>query len=112
MLDQLNKLKAPGDVGRKLHARLMERFNDPAVDNWLFEPANEQVAAMPSPPWGSFVGTDAFSSFPHTQAERAAIVSLSALDFKQKLEAGKVRGNGYWRPATVHVSARLSLQCP
>jgi acyl carrier protein len=91
MIDQLNKLKEPGGLGRKLHARLMDRFNDPTVDNWLFEPANEQVYTgrnYPISPWSNFAGTDAYSKFPHTQAERAAIVSLSALDFKHKLEAG------------------------
>ncbi|SPO04420.1 related to lovastatin nonaketide synthase [Cephalotrichum gorgonifer] len=93
MIKQLNKLKAPSGLGRKLHARLMDRFNDPTIDNWIFEPANEQVYTgrnYPISPWSSFAGTDAFSKFPHSQAERATIVSLSALEFKHKLEAGKL----------------------
>lgn len=90
MVNQLNKLKEPGGLGRQLYARLMDRFKDPTIDNWLFEPANEQVYTgrdYPISPWSSFAGTDAYSKFPHMQAERAAIVSLSALEFKRKLEA-------------------------
>ncbi|KAJ3523901.1 hypothetical protein NM208_g12271 [Fusarium decemcellulare] len=91
LLDQFNKLKHPGGLGRKLHARLMQRFQDPTIDNWLFEPANEQVYTgrnYPLSPWGGMAGPDAFSKFPHRQAERAAIVSLSALKLKRNLEAG------------------------
>ncbi|KAF4951266.1 hypothetical protein FSARC_12965 [Fusarium sarcochroum] len=91
LLDQFNQLKQPGGLGRKLHARLTERFQDPTIDNWLFEPANEQVYTgrnYPLSPWGGMAGPDAFSKVPHGQAERAAIVSLSALEFKRNLEAG------------------------
>ncbi|KAJ4177867.1 hypothetical protein NW767_015005 [Fusarium falciforme] len=62
----------------------------PTIDNWLFEPANEQVYTgrnYPLSPWGGMPGPDAFSKFPHRQAERAAIVSLSALKLKRNLEA-------------------------
>ncbi|KFH44962.1 Nonribosomal peptide synthetase-like protein [Hapsidospora chrysogenum ATCC 11550] len=93
LLDQFRMLKQPGGLGRKLHARLMQRFQDPTIDNWLFEPANEQVYTgrnYPLSPWGGMAGPDGSGSFPHRQAERAAIVSLSALKFKRILEAGKM----------------------
>ncbi|KAF7547181.1 hypothetical protein G7Z17_g7924 [Cylindrodendrum hubeiense] len=93
MISLLNKLKAPGSLGTKLHARLVDRFNDPAIDNWLFKPYLETIFTgrnYPVSPFSTFAGSDALSKFPHRQAERAAIISLAALEFKQKLESGKL----------------------
>jgi hypothetical protein len=41
-------------------------------------------------PFSTFAGSDTLSKFPHRQAERAAIISLAALEFKQKLESSRL----------------------
>nr|ALQ32842.1 putative polyketide synthase [Fusarium euwallaceae] len=93
MVTLLQRLSEPGGMGRKLHARLMDRFNNPTIDNWLFKPYLETIFTgrnYPVSPFSTFAGSDTLSKFPHKQAERAAIVSLAALEFKQKLESGKL----------------------
>lgn len=94
MVTLLQRLSEPGGMGRKLHARLMDRFNDPSIDNWLFKPYLETIFTgrnYPVSPFSTFAGSDTLSKFPHRQAERAAIISLAALEFKQKLESGRLK---------------------
>ncbi|KAJ4328568.1 hypothetical protein N0V84_000927 [Fusarium piperis] len=89
----LQRLGEPGGIGRKLHARLMDRFKSPSIDNWLFKPyleTNFTGRNYPVSPFSTFAGSDILSKFPHRQAERAAIISLAALEFKQKLENGRI----------------------
>lgn len=93
MIKLLQRLSEPGGIGRTLHARLMDRFNDPSVDNWLFKPYLETIFTArnyPVSPFSTFAGSDTLSTFPHRQAERAAIISLAAIEFKQKLESGRL----------------------
>ncbi|RSL48017.1 hypothetical protein CEP54_013131 [Fusarium duplospermum] len=93
MVTLLQRLSEPGGIGRKLHARLMDRFNDPSIDNWLFKPYLETIFTgrnYPVSPFSTFAGSDTLSNFPHRQAERAAIISLAILEFKQKLESGRL----------------------
>ncbi|KAL6229322.1 KR domain-containing protein [Aspergillus navahoensis] len=84
----LTAFRKPEGLGRKLHARLQGRYMDPTVDNWLFQPYLVTIFTSrnyPVAPFSTFAGTDPLSDFPHGQAERATVVSLAVLKFKQQL---------------------------
>lgn len=74
--------------GPELQKRLAEsRTKD---ENWPH--ANLYLRRRdPAHPYGMFYGSHILSEIPHTQAERAAIVSLSAWDFKEQLDSGLVK---------------------
>lgn len=89
----VNEFRQPGGFGRKLQARLSQLAHNPKVDNWLneFYAANMYLKKRePLVPWYNFFAAHVFSPIPHTAAERAAIISISAFQFKKKLEAGEV----------------------
>lgn len=83
----------PGNVGQMLQNRLLQRVNDPLIDGWQYDLYNAHVYAKCRAPVNPFqhVGfcfkTDIVL---HGQAEQAAIISLSAFQFKQRLEASEV----------------------
>ncbi|CAD6442880.1 62e7626d-0f35-4e4a-b9b1-5f30bfcc7997 [Sclerotinia trifoliorum] len=84
------ELKIVGGQGQILQARLLERKNDPTIDNWLSDiylsrRFLRQRASLVATQ--SYFGTHPNGRAPHTQAERAAIVSLAALKFKQCYES-------------------------
>lgn len=82
-----------GGYGRQLQGRLEARVKDPNIDNWLSEPYSEKIYLErrdPIHPTGIFYGGHLLSNGLHTQAERAAVVALAALEFKQSVEAGTV----------------------
>jgi acyl carrier protein len=82
-----------GGFGRKLQARLSKLSHDPRVENWLgeFYTTNMFLKSRRTlVPWSNFFATHLVSPFQHTVAERAAIISVAAFQFKQDLEQGKV----------------------
>ena len=75
--------------GRKLNDYLVHTYNDPIQENWLSDmyldrrylrPRTSVVGTM------SYFGTHSRTRYAHSQTERAAIVTLAALRFKQNLE--------------------------
>ena len=82
-----------GGYGRELQGRLEARLRDPNIDNWLLEPYSGKIYLErrdPIHPTGIFYGGHVLNNVIHTQAERAAVVTTAALEFKQSVEAGTV----------------------
>lgn len=89
----VNEFRKPLGFGRKLQARLSQLFHDPRVENWLgeFYTTNMFLKSRGAlVPWSNYFATHFVSPVQHTSAERAAIISTSAFQFKQDLEAGKL----------------------
>ncbi|KAF7879371.1 hypothetical protein EAF04_000567 [Stromatinia cepivora] len=83
------ELKIVGGQGQILQARLLERKNDPTIDNWLSDIYLSRRFLRQRAPLvatQSYFGTHPNGRSPHSQAERATIVTLAALNFKQRYE--------------------------
>ena len=80
-------------LGQKLQERLLERYQDPRIDNWQHD---LQVNAIylkrrdPIHPYGTFYSSHHLTDPPHSQAERAALISAAAYAFKQGLDTGSI----------------------
>jgi hypothetical protein len=83
------EFQKPGGVGQKLYARLVERYN--TLENWLTEIISRTIyldrrySLVKSNIGGSHRTSD--SQIPHTQVERAAIIALTAFNFKLEFES-------------------------
>lgn len=89
----VDDFQKPGGIGSSLQGRLIDRAKDPRIDNWLYDLYNAHVylkQRAPINPWGVFFGSHAPGHFVHSQAERAAIISATTFEFKQRLDAGEV----------------------
>lgn len=87
------ELLKPGGIGQILHSRLECRANDPSIDNWLIDIYNRAIWLQirdTGPRGHNFFGTHALGKVPHTQAERAALVSLAAYEYKLSIDHGTV----------------------
>lgn len=88
---EVEGFRKPGSAGHLLHARLEKLANDPQVDNWQADLYARNTFLRDRTPliprWNYFL-SHLLSPFPHSAAQRAAIVSVAALQFKLKLEAG------------------------
>lgn len=79
--------------GMQLQLRLMDRKHDSRIENWQYD---LQVSSIylkrrdPVYPYGVFYGSHLLTETPHSQAERAAIISIAAYKFKIQLDAGKL----------------------
>jgi acyl carrier protein len=85
--------REPGGFGRKLQVRLSRLFHDPRVENWLgeFYTTNMFLKSRRTlVPWSNFFATHLESPIRHTSAERAAVIAMSAFQFKQDLEHGRI----------------------
>ena len=83
----------PHGLGQGLQSRLQARVNNDNIDNWLFDLYNNHVylkQRAPIVPCGNFFGCHAETEIQHSQAERAAIISKAAFEFKQSLEKGEI----------------------
>lgn len=92
-LEYANELRKPNGFGRELHSRLECLANDPDVDNWqesLYTKGVHLRMRTPLVPRHNFFGSHLESPFPHAPAERAAIISQAAFQFKENLEAGEI----------------------
>ncbi|KFY53300.1 hypothetical protein V496_07727 [Pseudogymnoascus sp. VKM F-4515 (FW-2607)] len=81
------------EEGCKLQDRLLTRLHDPTLDCWLadlYNGSNFLDRNVPLVPFGSFFYTHKLSKFQHTQAERAAVVTKAALQYKEDLELGVI----------------------
>ncbi|KAL8766387.1 MAG: hypothetical protein Q9209_006821 [Squamulea sp. 1 TL-2023] len=89
----VDRFRKPGGSGSTLQGRLVERAEDPRIDSWLYDLYNAHVylkQRAPINPWGAFFGAHAPGRFAQSQAERAAIISATTFQFKQRLDAGEV----------------------
>ena len=82
-------------AGRQLQTRLEKLANDPEIDNWQVDLYTRNTFLrdrMPLIPRWNFYLSHLTSSVPHSPAQRAAIISAAALQFKTDVEAGKLTG--------------------
>jgi hypothetical protein len=92
-ISAVEDFKRPGSIGRLLYDRAAARAADPNVENWEWELQlqrgflDRRVALTP---FTSFWTGHPFSQRPHSQAERAALLTYTTNNFKRKLEAGLV----------------------
>lgn len=94
----IQDFKRPENGGR-LQQRLLERVNDPNLDCWLadlYNNSNFLDRNGPLVPFSSFFYTHKICDIRQTQAERAAIITTAAFEYKLLLEEGKVK------PATLN----------
>ena len=81
------------ELGQKLQKRLLERYQDPRIDDWQHD---LQVNAVylkrrdPIHPYGTFYSSHHLTDPPHGQAERAAVISAAAYEFKQRLDSNNI----------------------
>ena len=81
-------------VGTQLQERLMHRKNDPQIDNWQYDLHVNYIYLNrrdPVYPYGIFYGSHLLTETPHTQAERAAIISTATYEFKRRMDAGELK---------------------
>lgn len=84
----------PSGLGRQLQDRLLARYNDPNIENWVAElylASGFLERRVQLVPFSSFFFGHQLSTVSHTQAERSAVISTAALKFKQMLEAGQIQ---------------------
>ena len=80
-------------IGQQLQARLLDRSHNPQIDNWQYDLHVRSIYLKrrdPIHPYGTFYGGHVLTNMPHGQAERAAVISTAAFEFKQRLDAGEV----------------------
>ncbi|KIL85244.1 polyketide synthase [Fusarium avenaceum] len=86
-------LAAPGSLGRRLYNKLRVKADDPNVESWIADlllKALHLKRRYPLAPFGNFLGTHFDSPTPHTQAERAALLTTTLYEFKADRDAHKL----------------------
>ncbi|KAF4341752.1 polyketide synthase [Fusarium beomiforme] len=86
-------LAAPGSLGRRLYNELRVKADDPNVESWIADlllKALHLKRRYPLAPFGNFMGTHFDSSTPHTQAERAAVLTTALCEFKADRDGGRL----------------------
>ncbi|KAM0332713.1 hypothetical protein ACHAPQ_005672 [Fusarium lateritium] len=86
-------LAAPGSLGRRLYNKLRVKADDPNVESWIADlllKALHLKRRYPLAPFGNFLGTHFDSPTPHTQAERAALLTTALYDFKADRDAHRL----------------------
>jgi hypothetical protein len=88
------EFKKPGSKGRLIYDRAVARYAGPKCDNWEHELQlrrgflDRRVSLVPCT---SFWFSHPITKRQHSQAERAALLTCTANQFKLKLEAGLVK---------------------
>jgi len=85
--------QASGGIGLILQNRLVALANHPTTESWqenLYNTNFHMKARVPLVPHRCFYGTHWQSSLPHTQAERAAIITVACLNFRTLCKAGDI----------------------
>ncbi|KAF2475207.1 putative polyketide synthase [Lindgomyces ingoldianus] len=89
----INELLQPSSVGHKLQARLERLDRDAATQCWLKSIHDKTFwleRRAPLRPSMNFFSTHALTERQYGQAEKAALISLAAFEFKQKLDRGEI----------------------
>jgi len=92
------EFKKPGGVGRVRFDRLYEEANNPEIENWqdkYFLQSMYLQRRYPLAPFGNFMGFHPQSKTPHTQAQKAALITSIAFGCKQDLEADRWEAMDY-----------------
>nr|ALQ32765.1 putative polyketide synthase [Fusarium aywerte] len=86
-------LAAPGSLGRRLYNKLRVKADDPKVESWIADlllKALHLKRRYPLAPFGNFLGTHFDSPTPHSQAERAAVLTAALYEFKADRDANRL----------------------
>ncbi|PGH16664.1 hypothetical protein AJ79_01536 [Helicocarpus griseus UAMH5409] len=98
-----DELRQPGGKGQKVYNKLVARYNDPTLDSWNYDLVTDAVylkRRYPLAPYASFVGSNFDPPTPHTQSERAAVITLAAFAFRDKVAANEVEPHWYYGKPT------------
>jgi acyl transferase domain-containing protein/NADPH:quinone reductase-like Zn-dependent oxidoreductase/acyl carrier protein len=90
----IDEFLEPGGLGRLLQERLLTRYNDPNIQNWVAElylASGFLERRVQLVPFSSFFFGHPHSEHPHTQAERATVISIAAFKYKQLLDGGQIQ---------------------
>jgi NADPH:quinone reductase-like Zn-dependent oxidoreductase/malonyl CoA-acyl carrier protein transacylase len=90
----IEEFQQPGGLGTQLQERLLARYNDPNIQNWgaeLYLASGFLERRVQLVPFSSFFFGHQLSHVPHSQAERAAVISTAAFEYKQLLDAGRIQ---------------------
>jgi aryl carrier-like protein len=94
MVTFVEEFRHTGGVGRTLQRRLEQLANNPQIENWQSElyarhgHLRDRTALVP---YWNFFFTHLPGSYLHSAAERAAVISAAAFQFKQQLDAGDLK---------------------
>lgn len=91
--EDIKTMRAPGSPARQVLQDMFAAHADDKSNGWLDEiltDARFLCQRDPLAPYHSIMASLRESKNPHSQAERAAIITLSSLSFKRSLEAGEV----------------------
>ncbi|KAI1422806.1 hypothetical protein F5Y12DRAFT_716937 [Xylaria sp. FL1777] len=90
------EFRAPESVGARTYASLIERANDADVECWLADAQTNSVFlhfGHPIAPWNAFIHTHHDSPNPHSQAERAALLTGVAFRFLRGMERNEIKND-------------------
>ena len=96
----LEEFRTPGSLGAQTYASLIERANDENIECWLADTQTNSVFLHfrhPIAPWNAFMHTHHDSPTPHSQSERAALLSSVAFQFLRGMERNEI-GNDWLGP--------------
>ncbi|KAJ4296761.1 hypothetical protein N0V90_006809 [Kalmusia sp. IMI 367209] len=85
--------KAPGGIGHTLQSRLSALSNNSTIDSWqekIYNSNHHMKLRIPLVPQWNFFGTHCQSSTSHTQAERAAVITVACRNFMAQLNAAEL----------------------
>ncbi|KAF1935948.1 ketoacyl-synt-domain-containing protein [Clathrospora elynae] len=93
-LHAIEAFQEPGSTGQILYERAAAMASDPKIENW--ESELQLCSAFlnrraPLVPFSSFWFSHPLSERMHEQAERAALVAVTAFEYKCRLESGAVK---------------------
>ncbi|KAI1293103.1 beta-ketoacyl synthase domain-containing protein [Xylaria venustula] len=96
----MDEFREPNSVGARTYASLVERANDATIECWLADTQTNSVFLHfrhPIAPWNAFMHTHHDGSSPHSQAERAALLTSVAFQFLLGMERNEI-GNDWLGP--------------
>jgi len=88
----MKEFLAPGSVGEQVYKEIQKDSRDPKVSNWISKYLSEgyYMPMRQALQYCSFMAMNHPSPVPHTQADRAALLAVTAFQFKQKIDNGTV----------------------
>lgn len=91
----IKELRAQGSTGRRIHDKILQSAQDPNVENWISDHLLKAIHLdwRHGVPFASFLMLQHDSPVSHTQAERASIIAISALQFKDKMNSDALQAD-------------------
>ena len=91
----VQEFQKPNGIGIKLQQRLLDRADDPQVDNWAIPTINNNWLRnrLPVHPYQTFFASLTESSIADDQAGKAAVLVSAASEFKRRIEADELEAD-------------------